>query len=463
MKRRISTSDIWADFCAALTSYDGGMTVEQLLNDGWQFCKLPLGSTLEDVSNAALQAVDLPHDFLIENENDLYETTDAWYLRTLDVPESWCASCVLVRFDGVYMDCDVLLNGHIVCTHHYGYTAFDVDLTSRLLVGRNTLAVHVRHQSPNSRWYSGAGIYRDVTLYVLPKRHIPLDGVYVTTTHELESWTMTIDTELCGVKDNGVLTHVLLDGDVPVCDVTVEAAGDHANAVMQVLSPKLWSPDAPNVYTLQTMLGNQVIRQNVGFRDLTFTTDRGLLVNGAPVKLHGVCLHHDLGCLGSAFHEKAMRRQLRAMRQMGVNALRTSHNPPAKQVMDLCDELGIFVVDEAFDMWLRAKTPFDYARFFPTDMPSDVAAWVRRDRNHPSLLMWSIGNEILDTHLDESAQQVTCDLCENVRLHDPRGNAIITIGSNFMPWEGARKCADLVDAQGYNCLLYTSPSPRDCS
>ena len=144
MKRRISTSDIWADFCAALTSYDGGMTVEQLLNDGWQFCKLPLGSTLEDVSNAALQAVDLPHDFLIENENDLYETTDAWYLRTLDVPESWCASCVLVRFDGVYMDCDVLLNGHIVCTHHYGYTAFDVDLTSRLLVGRNTLAVHIR-------------------------------------------------------------------------------------------------------------------------------------------------------------------------------------------------------------------------------------------------------------------------------------------------------------------------------
>ena len=144
MKRRISTSDIWADFCAALTSYDGGMTVEQLLNDGWQFCKLPLGSTLEDVSNAALQAVELPHDFLIENENDLYETTDAWYLRTLDVPESWCASCVLVLFDGVYMDCDVLLNGHIVCTHHYGYTAFDVDLTSRLLVGRNPLAVHIR-------------------------------------------------------------------------------------------------------------------------------------------------------------------------------------------------------------------------------------------------------------------------------------------------------------------------------
>ena len=193
-----------------------------------------------------------------------------FYLRTLDVPESWCASCVLVRFDGVYMDCDVLLNGHIVCTHHYGYTAFDVDLTSRLLVGRNTLAVHVRHQSPNSRWYSGSGIYRDVTLHVLPKRHIPLDGVYVTTTHELESWTMTIDTELCGVKDNSVLTHVLLDGDVPVCDVTVEAASDHANAVIQVLSPKLWSPDAPNVYTLQTMLGNQVIRQNVGFRDLTF-------------------------------------------------------------------------------------------------------------------------------------------------------------------------------------------------
>ncbi len=424
--------------------------MERLLNDGWRFCKRPSGSTLEDLSGAELEAVDLPHDFLIGNADDLYETADGWYVRTLDLPKEWQEQCILIRFDGVYMDCDVLLNGQLVCTHHYGYTAFDADLTAYLHEGSNTLHVHIRHQSPNSRWYSGAGIFRDVTLCVLPKHHIAPDGIYVTTSHELESWTMTIDTELCGAAENDVLTHLLLDGDVPVCAATVNTAGSHVSAVMRVLSPKLWSPDDPHVYTLRTMLGSQIVTQYVGFRDVTFTTDRGLFINGQPVKLRGVCLHHDLGCLGAAFHEKAMRRQLLAMRDMGVNALRTSHNPPAKQVMDLCDELGFFVVDEAFDMWLRAKTTFDYARFFSEDMPADVASWVRRDRNHPSLLLWSIGNEILDTHLDESAQRLTVELREQVRLHDPKKNGLVTIGSNYMPWEGAQHCAALVDVQGYN-------------
>lgn len=424
--------------------------MERLLNDGWRFCKCPTGSALADVMPDTMCPVDLPHDFLIENENDLYETTDAWYLRTLSVPACWLEKCVVLRFDGVYMDCDVLLNGQIVCTHHYGYTAFDVDLTSLLQKGENTLHVHIRHQSPNSRWYSGAGIYRDVTLHVLPHHHIPLDGVYVSMTHDDSLWTLSLDTELSGTAENAVLTHTLLDGDTRVCEISAEATGAHVLCQMQVSSPALWSPDAPHVYRLMTTLGEQTLVQNVGFRDLQLTNDRGLLLNGQPLKLHGVCLHHDLGCLGSAFHEKAMRRQLREMQRMGVNSLRTSHNPPARQVMDLCDEMGILVVDEAFDMWKRAKTPFDYARFFPTDMPSDVAAWVRRDRNHPCLVMWSIGNEILDTNVDADATDTTVALSTQVRLHDPNGNAPITIGSNFMPWEGAQRCADLIEAQGYN-------------
>lgn len=424
--------------------------MERLLNDGWRFCKLPTGSVLADVSQSALHEVDLPHDFLIANENDLYETTDAWYVRTLSVPSEWLGQCVVLRFDGVYMDCDVLLNGQIVCTHHYGYTAFDVALTGLLHEGENTLHVHIRHQSPNSRWYSGAGIYRDVTLHVLPPHHIPLDGIYVSTAHDGDTWTLTIDTELCGTSESAHLTHLLLDNGICIGRADVPAEGAQAVATMQIVSPALWSPDSPHVYQLMTILGNQVVVQHVGFRDIAFTPDHGLLLNGQPVKLHGVCLHHDLGCLGAAFHEKAMRRQLRAMQQMGVNALRTSHNPPARQVMDLCDEIGILVVDEAFDMWKRAKTPYDYARFFPEDMPSDVAAWVRRDRNHPCLLMWSIGNEILDTNVDADATDTTTALSEQVRLHDPNGNACITIGSNFMPWEGAQRCADLIEAQGYN-------------
>ncbi len=424
--------------------------MQRLFNDGWSFVKLPAGSEGPD-ENAAWRAVDLPHDFLIAQQDDLYETCDGWYRRTLSAPDRVKARQWILRFDGVYMDCDVLVNGSVVCTHHYGYTAFDANLTEWLRPGENELMVHIRHRAPNTRWYSGAGIFRDVTLYVLPPRHIPLDGVYVTAKPEDGVWTMRVDTELTGPEDGGTLTHRLLDKDgACVALACVPATGDRAEAVLRVDAPNLWRCAAPYVYTLETTLGDQTIRQNVGFRTVEWSTDRGLFVSGDAIKLHGVCLHHDLGALGSAFHVKAARRQLLAMKGMGVNALRTSHNPPARQVMDLCDELGILVVDEAFDMWRRPKTTYDYARFFDADMPADVASWVRRDRNHPSLLMWSVGNEILDTHLDASAVDVVRALKENVRLHDPRGNGAVTLGSNYMPWEGAQRCAELLDVVGYN-------------
>lgn len=425
--------------------------MERLFNDGWQFVKLHSGSSLKAAESAAWRAADLPHDFLIAQENNLYETADGWYRRTLAVPEEWLSKAVMLRFDGVYMDCDVLLNGEILRTHHYGYTCFDVELTGRLRAGENTLHVHIRHQSPNSRWYSGAGIYRDVTLHVLESRHIALDGTYVTTSRQGEDWTLTIETELTGEGPDQPVVHRLLDGEVVIGEVHAHINGSNAHAEMSVTHPRLWSVNAPCCYTLETICGAQVIRENVGFREIEVTTDRGLFVNGEHVKLHGVCLHHDLGCLGSAFNVVAARRQLQVMKEMGVNSLRTSHNPPAKQVMDLCDEMGIFVVDEAFDMWQHPKTTYDYARFFDADVESDVAAWVRRDRNHPCLLMWSIGNEIGDTNNQpEQAAKVTQMLCENVRRHDPKGNGLTTIGSNYMPWAGAQHCAQFVQAVGYN-------------
>ena len=422
--------------------------MERLLNDGWQFVKLPCGAPLTE--GAPWRPVDLPHDFLIGQADDLYESCDGWYRRALSVPAEGLGQAWLLRFDGVYMDCDVLVNGAVVCTHRYGYTAFEADLTAHLRPGENALMVCVRHRSPNSRWYSGAGIFRDVTLHVLPERHIPLDGIYVTTAQDGDAWRMTIETELTGPEDGALLTHRLLDGDACVAEATVPAAGDAASAVLTLEHPRLWSCDSPNRYVLETALGAQVVRQSVGFRQIELTPDRGMRLNGQPVKLHGVCLHHDLGALGAAFHVKAARRQLMAMRAMGVNALRTAHNPPARQVLDLCDELGILVVDEAFDMWERAKNPFDYARFFPACAADDVAAWVRRDRNHPCLLMWSIGNEIVDTHSGERGEELTRMLAAEVRRHDPEGNGCVTIGSNYMPWEGAQRCADWVEAVGYN-------------
>ncbi len=424
--------------------------MEQLFNHGWEFVKLNSGSSLTDAESSVWKKVDLPHDYLIYQAHNLYETCDGWYRCMLSVPQQWLDKAVTLRFDGVYMDCDVLLNGMVVCTHHYGYTCFDVNLTGLLHEGENSLHVHIRHQSPNSRWYSGAGIFRDVTLHVLDKVHIALDGTYVNARRCGDDWKLTVETELTGMTDQPIF-HRLLDTHDVICETTVFSEGCKAIAEMTVHSPELWNVDDPAVYTLETTLGEQVIRENVGFREMKFTTDRGLLVNGVPVKLHGVCLHHDLGCLGSAFNLDAAIRQLEAMKKMGVNSLRTSHNPPAKQVMNLCDELGILVVDEAFDMWQQPKTPYDYARFFDADVKADVASWVRRDRNHPSLLMWSIGNEIGDTNNNpEQAGRVTQMLCENVRKHDPCGNGVTTIGSNYMAWAGAQHCAQFIQAVGYN-------------
>lgn len=423
--------------------------MEQLLNDRWLFAKLPYDAPLHD--DAPWKPVDIPHDFLIGQADNLYESCEGWYRRALDVPEDFRRQIWLLRFDGVYMDCDVLINGATACTHRYGYTAFNVDMTAYLHPGENEIKVHIRHRSPNTRWYSGAGVFRDVVLHRLPLRHIPLDGTYVTIAQDKDDWRVTIETELTGPEDGEQLVHHLLDKEGRCVEQTAVAAkGDKAAACLTVSKPHLWSCDAPYCYTLETTLGAQTIRQRIGFRTISMTADQGMFLNGQSVKLHGVCLHHDLGALGSAFHVKAARRQLLVMRGMGVNALRTSHNPPARQMLDLCDELGILVIDEAFDMWIRPKTPYDYARFFPENAAQDVASWVRRDRNHPCLIMWSIGNEILDTHADARGVDITRMLAQEVRRHDPKGNGKVTIGSNYMPWEGAQRCAELVDVVGYN-------------
>ena len=413
--------------------------MQALFNDGWLFAKMLCGVA---PASQDFAPVALPHDWLIAQENDLYESSDGWYLRTLHIPDVQDGKRRLLRFDGVYMDCDVMVNGALVCTHRYGYTAFDADLTGALHDGENEIRVLVRFRSPCSRWYSGAGIFRDVTYMELPARHIAPDGVYVHTERQGDEWLMHVETEIIGKRGSLPLCHRLFDREGRCVAV--------GESLLRIPAPHLWSCLEPYVYTLETTLGGETLLQNVGFRIYDFRPDEGLFVNGEHVKLHGVCLHHDLGALGAAFHEKAARRQLQTMKDMGVNALRTAHNPPARQVMDLCDELGILVVSEAFDMWERPKNTCDYARFFPECAAEDVAGWVRRDRNHPSLLMWSIGNEILDTHVDARGQELTRFLAGEVRKHDPHRNGAVTLGLNYLPWENAQKCVDIIKSAGYN-------------
>ncbi len=425
--------------------------MKKMLNDGWEFLKLPTGSTYEQAcANTGWKAVDLPHDWLIWQHDDLYETADAWYRRELAAGPEAETGCRLLSFDGVYMDCDVLLNGEVIRSHAYGYTAFTADLTGRIRPGRNEIAVHIRHQSPNSRWYSGSGIFRDVFLLELPADHLVPDSFYLIGTQEEGGWKLDYAAETEGTDQSLFVFAVTdRDGNTIAEGQTGSREGQISGSVF-LPGAKAWDPDDPVLYTLRYQYGSEKGGKRFGLRKTEFSPDRGLILNNRPFKLKGVCLHHDLGALGAAFHEKAARRQLQLMLDMGANALRTSHNPPASRLLDLCDEMGILVVDEAFDMWERPKTEFDYARFFPEHEAEDVALWVRRDRCHPCVIMWSIGNEIYDMHADLRGTEVCRMLTEQVRSHDPRGHAAVTFGCNYMPWEGGQRCAEIVKTAGYN-------------
>ncbi|WP_337034271.1 glycoside hydrolase family 2 TIM barrel-domain containing protein [Paenibacillus illinoisensis] len=438
------------------------MNQKKLFNDGWQFAKTKLDVT--EPEGLAFEPVELPHDWLIYNTLDLYEDSIGWYRKTF--PYTKDDQQLLLCFDGVYMNSSVYVNGRLVGEWKYGYSAFEHEITEALVEGDNEIIVKVVHQSPNSRWYSGAGIYRNVWLKTRDRNHIVTDGIYVSIKQQPAGWQVELDTEL-NIDQNAQLVHTIrYAGQVIATNtaaVTAAASGDTAVTDRQqivVENPKLWSTDEPNLYELVTELQVvdadqhvqtiESVSQRIGFRDIQLDPNEGFHLNGVKMKMNGVCEHHDLGALGAAFNLTALRRRFNLLREMGVNAIRTAHNMPAKEFMELADEMGMLVVSEAFDMWERSKTPYDYARFFPEWAHTDVKSWVKRDRNHPSLVMWSIGNEIYDTHADERGQEVTRMLMEYVLEFDPKGNAGITIGSNYMPWENAQKCADIVKLAGYN-------------
>ncbi len=422
--------------------------MRHLLNDAWEFAKLPTGSTLRDVTAASWRPVSLPHDWLIW-QKDLYESADAWYRRVLPVLPRDSRHATL-HFDGVYMDCEVYLNGRLLCSHPYGYTDFRVFLTDAAEDGENMLLVHIRHQSPNSRWYSGSGIFRDVHLECFPENYVVPYGLSLGDVPEEDDRMLTVRAETAG--EDGILFSVEIRDSRgnPVAAASAPSRDHLAQMTVRVPKPDLWSPDHPNLYTLSWVYGEDAGEKRIGFRDLRFDPDHGFFLNGEKMKLKGVCLHHDLGALGAAFHEKAARRQLSLMKAMGANALRTSHNPPAEKLLDLCDEMGILVIDEAFDMWERPKTEYDYARFFNVWEQEDVASWIRRDRCHPSVILWSIGNEIYDMHAGVRGQEITRMLTDQVHSHDPFRHAEVTFGCNYMPWEGGQRCAEIVQIPGYN-------------
>ncbi len=423
--------------------------MKKLFNDGWSFKKTDIDCGCEAaMQNDGWSRVEIPHDWLIFSVNALYETGAGWYRKTFFVNAP--GNTHILRFDGVYMDTRVYVNKKPAGEWKYGYSSFEFDITGLLDRGENEIVVKVSHRAPNSRWYSGAGIYRNIYIIEHEGAYIKSDGVYFSARKtDGENWEVKLSTETVGGQKT---VYALKDKNGVFAEFEGKAGEELCGTVK---SPRLWDIDAPELYTLETTLydgGTVVDVQSckVGFRTIEFKPDSGFWLNGRNVKLHGVCLHHDLGALGAAVNKTAIRRRLVLMKEMGANAVRTAHNMPAPEFMELCDELGILVDSEAFDMWELKKTEFDYARFFDEWYKKDVASWVRRDRDHPSVIMWSIGNEIYDTHATERGLEVTKLLRDEVRKHDFNHNAFTTIGSNYIEWEGAQKCADELEVSGYN-------------
>ena len=448
--------------------------MRHLINNNWSFGKFAPGTPVETVfdvlhngtdSDAVMTPfapVDIPHDWMIHNTNALYQSSIGCYVRILELD---CSKHNFLYFEGVYMNTTIYLNGQKIFFWPYGYTSFEVDLTKYQKEGENELLVYVDYREPNTRWYSGAGIYRDVWLDVKEDARIVTDGVYINSTLCSDGrFKVIVDTEIISSNRSykeATITHVLSDAEgnnITMSESTLPLYSEkNVNSQFFFTGDiRRWDIDDPCLYTLTTILRCDgctfdVVQNTIGFRTIEFDPDKGFFLNGRNVKIHGACMHHDLGSLGAAFNKNAMRRQFRELKKMGINSVRTSHNPPSIAFMDLADEMGILIDSEAFDMWEEKMTENDYGNFFHDWAERDVASWVRRDRNRPSVIMWSIGNEIPDTN-HEGGLKTTIRLRDAVRVHDYRHNAYTTIGSNYVAWEGAQKCSDELELSGYNYL-----------
>lgn len=430
-----------------------------LFNNDFKFLRMEAGTDYARFMACKDQAesVEIPHDWTIHDVNLFYADATGCYIKTFDYSKKDNFR-TFIRFDGIYMDSEIYLNGTKIGEWKYGYTSFVYELTDNLVNGQNELVVLACFRNPNSRWYSGAGIYRNVWLIETAKVYIPDGGIYVHSEKKSNSddWTMTLEVTL---SDKWEATNAVCNYYMPhlVAKQTGEIISEDGYTKIiefDVSNPKLWSCENPNIYSINVSLCVDDIIQsqdiNIGFRTIEFTTDHGLLVNGDHVKINGVCEHHDFGALGAAFYPEALQRKIDILKEMGVNSIRTSHNPAPPEFYDLCDQNGILVLAEAFDMWEHAKTEFDYARFFEDWHERDVERWILDGRNHPCVIMWSIGNEISDTHAGPRGREVANMLADLVKKHDPCGNARVTLCSNYMPWENTQKVADDLKLAGYN-------------
>jgi len=450
--------------------------IENSFNHDWKF-------HLGDVDHAQDRLFDdsnwrtlsLPHDWSIEGDfSPDHPATPGggalpggvgWYRKSFRIADSLKVKMIFIEFDGIYMNSDVWINEFHLGNRPNGYISFRYEITPYLRKGNleNVIAVRVDNsRQPNSRWYSGSGIYRNVRLVAVDPVHVDHWGTFVTTPDvadqsaavEIRSTVrngsdgdrkIVIRTELFNHAGQSV-TSAASDTLVPA-----ESAVEVTHHCV-VAEPERWSVEHPNLYTARTSIEaeNRVIDDYstvFGIRTFHFDPDSGFFLNGKSLKIQGVCNHHDLGCLGTAVNRRALERQIEIMKGMGVNSIRTSHNPPAPELLDLCDRMGILVMDEMFDMWKKKKTPYDFALYWDEWHEQDLRDFILRDRNHPSVFIWSIGNEILE-QWDESGTRIAGELAEIVRSLDP--TRPITSGLNDPKPSNHIIRSNVLDLIGFN-------------
>ena len=424
----------------ALTANAKGINRKQLLNDGWQFC-------LNDSDFTKAQAVTLPHDWSIlqrfdretaaGNDGAYLPTGRGWYRKLLTLGKEYLGKHLRLYFEGVYMNSQVYINGQLAGGWPYGYSSFWVDATPYINIGRNEIVVSVDNtQQKNCRWYSGSGIYRNVWLVTTPQTYI-------------DDWSVSVTTP--------DIHTVEIKADI------IEADGKRTplQRTIHVDQPRLWSPADPYLYETELTNGEDRLTVSYGIRTIEYDAEQGLRLNGQPLKLNGACLHHDNGILGAAAYDAAEYRTARLMKEAGFNAVRTSHNPPSEAFLRACDELGLLVIDEAFDGWREEKNTHDYHELIDEWWQRDLGAMIRRDRCHPSIFCWSIGNEVIERKKIEVVKTAH-QMVQLIRQLDAQQRPVTSaLAAWDNDWDIYDPLAAEHDIVGYNYMMHKAESDHE--
>jgi beta-galactosidase len=464
---------------------------DRLFDSGWKFIRDSVqGAEKPEYDDSRWMTVDLPHDYSImnlpgENTRDKIGPFSkkspgngnstghviggtGWYRKSFKLDKADEGKTVIINFDGIYMESQVWVNGLKAGIHKNGYTPFWFDITALLNPSGkvNVIAVKVENVGRNSRWYSGSGIYRNVHLTLTQPVHVAPWGVYVTTP-EIKQESAVVNLAVTARNDdvkesNALIIINIKDKDgrlLTTAEQKIVIAGKSENTTIkrvEIKNPQLWSFDTPDIYTAEIKIeaGSKVtdaVNKTFGIRSINFSAEKGFLLNGKPVKLKGGCMHHDNGLLGSAAYDRAEVRKVELMKASGYNAIRCAHNPPSEVFLNACDKLGMLVIDEFTDMWENYKNPQDYSRFFREWWNKDLTNMILRDRNHPAIIMWSIGNEIYEMN-DTTRIRIAHQLAERVRKLDDTRPVTQALTDFFYPegWDLSANTFKLLDVCGYN-------------